>query len=440
MDAEETDEVENADYTPAIPLEISSELASLIDDQLRDFAEDAELETALVVDQSGALVSGISAEEEVTIEVISALVAGASGAMRALAGELGETGSIESFHQGENRIIYLGEIIHRFVLVGVCSAGAPLGVIREKANQIRPALVDLLLDLEVPEPEPEEPKPAPVLRKITVQAIPVREMIHTVFEEEVEEDAPGQEDGELIEAEEDTEDVIELAEEGSPDPGETDTLEGAERDFVSDGAEAEAEAEPESKEVIEVLEFEESEIVIEDSGAASAAEMVDSPFEMEFGEEDEEASEEPAEPPSIVEPVESIFELEAGSEEAEAGSEEVPSPPEEGIFELDLDPVEEEVDDLESPFEVEETIEDEESATPDMILDLEPLPLPETVSAPDSTDAETEEAVFEFDDDDDSDADSGEDEDGPRDIFEIDTEDESEEEASEARSSGPQYF
>lgn len=121
MDVEETDEEEKADYTPAIPLEISSGLASQIDDQLRDFAEDAELETALVVDQSGALVSGISAEEEVTIEVISALVAGASGAMRALAGELGETGSIESFHQGENRIIYLGEIIHRFVLVGVCS-------------------------------------------------------------------------------------------------------------------------------------------------------------------------------------------------------------------------------------------------------------------------------------------------------------------------------
>jgi len=101
----EEEEQNDSEYSPAIPLEITAERASQVDDQLRDFAEDAELETALVVDQSGALVSGISSEEEVTIEVISALVAGACGAMRALVSELGETGDIESFHQGEKRVV-----------------------------------------------------------------------------------------------------------------------------------------------------------------------------------------------------------------------------------------------------------------------------------------------------------------------------------------------
>ena len=71
--------------------------------------------------------SGISSEEEVTIEVISALVAGACGAMRALVSELGETGGIESFHQGENRVVYLSEIIHRFVLVGGVLCGDTSG-------------------------------------------------------------------------------------------------------------------------------------------------------------------------------------------------------------------------------------------------------------------------------------------------------------------------
>lgn len=437
MDVEETDEEEKADYTPAIPLEISSGLASQIDDQLRDFAEDAELETALVVDQSGALVSGISAEEEVTIEVISALVAGASGAMRALAGELGETGSIESFHQGENRIIYLGEIIHRFVLVGVCSTGAPLGVIREKANQIRPALVDLLLDLEVPEVATEETKPASVLRKITVQAVPVKKRIDTVFEEEVEEESSGEVEAETIEAGKDAEEALVAAEEDSPNAGETGVLEEAGEESVSDEAEAEVEVEseeepeaaPEMKEVIEVLEFDESEIVIEDSGAASAAEMVDSPFEMEF-EEEEEASEELAESPAVTSPLESIFELEDDSEEVEAGSADASSPPEEGIFELDLDPADEEVEDAESPFEL------EESASPDMLVDLEPLPLPETVSDSGAPAGEAEEPVFEFDDDSEED----EAEEAPQDIFEIDSVDETEEETSDARSSGPQYF
>jgi hypothetical protein len=87
-----------ADFTAALPLDISEETASRSDDLLREFAEEAGLDTALIVDRSGALVAGISAEAEVTVEVISALVAGASGAMRALVAQLGESGAMESLH------------------------------------------------------------------------------------------------------------------------------------------------------------------------------------------------------------------------------------------------------------------------------------------------------------------------------------------------------
>ena len=95
-------ESSSEDVSTAIPLEIDEETAARADDILREFAEDAGLETALIVDRSGALVSGISAEENVSVEIISALVAGASGAMRALVLRLGETGAIESLHIGGN--------------------------------------------------------------------------------------------------------------------------------------------------------------------------------------------------------------------------------------------------------------------------------------------------------------------------------------------------
>jgi len=146
MEQSESPKGDDGDFTPAVPLEVGPEIASQADELLRDFAEDAGLETALVVDRGGALVAGVS-EAEVTVEVISALVAGASGAMRALVRELGESGEIESFHQGGDRVVYLRELIDRFTLVGVSSSPLPLGIVREKANQLREPMAELLRDV-----------------------------------------------------------------------------------------------------------------------------------------------------------------------------------------------------------------------------------------------------------------------------------------------------
>lgn len=148
METTESSESANADDTTAVPLETGPDLAEQADELLRELAEDAGLDTALIVDKSGALVTGISAEENVTVEVISALVAGASGAMKTLVRELGETGEIESFHQGDKRTVYLREILGRFLLVGVSEASIPVGVIREKSNQMREPLSKLLVLIE----------------------------------------------------------------------------------------------------------------------------------------------------------------------------------------------------------------------------------------------------------------------------------------------------
>lgn len=148
MESSESRTPEIGDYSASVPLEISSQVAGKADDLLRAFAEDAGLETALIVDRSGALVAGISAEAEVTIEVISALVAGASGAMRALVAQLGETGAVESLHLGGDRMIYLREIVNRFILVGVSDASRPAGLVRQKAQSIEAGLSDLLREVK----------------------------------------------------------------------------------------------------------------------------------------------------------------------------------------------------------------------------------------------------------------------------------------------------
>lgn len=393
----EKEEQNDGDVSPAVPLEISAELVTQVDDQLRDFAEDAELETALVVDQSGAVVSGISSEEEVTIEVISALVAGACGAMRALVSELGETSGIESFHQGENRVVYLSEIIHRFVLVGVCRAGTPVGVIRETANQIKPALVDLLVDLEVPALPAEPDPPKRSFRRITASAASVVAMQETPFTQEVEMVEDAREEAEAKEAIEEPEEEAEVTEksgevhdievegdaEDPPAPEEVkgleeevvtsedavDNLEGqgvenesipevpepsAEESepFVEDAQPSAEEPEPiveEAEPVIEILDFGEPEIVIESSVSGTSEEVSESIFEM-ADEADAESTELDESQASLSETADSIFELE--SEPAERISDPGDSP---GIFEVD-----EEDSSLREP-----SVEREDSLEPD---------------------------------------------------------------------------
>ncbi|MEC5125577.1 roadblock/LC7 domain-containing protein [Verrucomicrobiales bacterium BCK34] len=182
----EANDKSTGDVSPPQPLEISSEIAAKADDLLRRFAEEAGLETALVVDRSGALVAGISSEAEVTIDVISALVAGASGAMRALVKELGETGNIESLHQGGDRLLYLREMINRFILVGVSDCSTPAGIVREEASKVSDALQELLADIRQSEPQKEYKELAPMksLRSMSLQRTANRLLAPAIFLED----------------------------------------------------------------------------------------------------------------------------------------------------------------------------------------------------------------------------------------------------------------
>ncbi len=141
------------DHSTAMPLEIDEQTAVAADDRLREFAQDADLDISLIVDRSGALVAGIASDANLPVDVISALVAGANGAMRALNSQVGGNGSMESLHFGGNRLIYLREVAERFVLVAVAESTHPAGLIREKALSLDSVLSDLLANV-VPKAPP----------------------------------------------------------------------------------------------------------------------------------------------------------------------------------------------------------------------------------------------------------------------------------------------
>jgi predicted regulator of Ras-like GTPase activity (Roadblock/LC7/MglB family) len=295
METSESSESANADDTTAVPLEISLDVAEQADELLRELAEDAGLDTALIVDKSGALVTGISAEENVTVEVISALVVGASGAMKTLVRELGETGEIESLHQGDKRTVYLREILGRFLLVGVSEASIPVGVIREKSNQMREPLSKLLGSIETslvsPERAAEEPEQEDPLSGNDDDSLAVKTDDNFFKTEKL---------SELEDVEDEQENRV----------LDTEAISIFELDEEPESFEEVAEEAPEPTEVIEPLDFGEDEIVID-----ADEEPVLGPFEPE---EDDTEQEEVESEPIVVEqrePVDSIFELDPEDDE-----------------------------------------------------------------------------------------------------------------------------
>jgi len=130
-----------SDRTAAVTLEVPPGVADDIEKVLRGYAEEAELDTSLVVDHSGFLVAGISSLPDVDVDIIGTLVAKASEAAENLTGSLGEDGRFESLHLGEDRLLYLKEIGERFILVGVSDSNVPAGILRDQATLIEPVLL-----------------------------------------------------------------------------------------------------------------------------------------------------------------------------------------------------------------------------------------------------------------------------------------------------------
>jgi len=162
------------DASPLLTLEIRPELATEIEDRLGVFADECELDTALVVARSGALVAGISVENGVTIQAVAALVAQAGGNARTLAHELKNRAPLESLFFGEDRLLYLRELDERFFLVAVAPSTVPVGVVRAAAGPLVELLLPMLVGILVPMPLPERPVSlSKSLRRIALERAPL---------------------------------------------------------------------------------------------------------------------------------------------------------------------------------------------------------------------------------------------------------------------------
>ncbi len=165
----------DTDASPLLTLEIRPELATEIEDLLGIFADQCELDTALVVARSGALAAGISIENGVTIQAVAALVAQVGGHARTLAQELKNRAPLESLFFGEERSLYVRELDERFFLVAVSSATVPVGVVRAASVPLAEELLPMLLGILVPMPMPERPVSlSKSLRRIALERAPLQ--------------------------------------------------------------------------------------------------------------------------------------------------------------------------------------------------------------------------------------------------------------------------
>lgn len=136
-------------------LDVTAELAEKVEERLREFARDAELDLSLLVDDSGSMIAGVASRPDIDVATVGALVAGAYGAVRGLSRELGDGESGDCVCHGSANNIYLRSVVGRFVLLGVSESTLPLGVIREKAAHITGALDEMLKEY-APQPNPIE--------------------------------------------------------------------------------------------------------------------------------------------------------------------------------------------------------------------------------------------------------------------------------------------
>lgn len=141
-------------------VELTAEAADQAEEILRVFATEAELEMAVVVERSGGMIAGVATRQDVDVSTVGALVAGAFGAMGALANELGESRVKESLHHGKDDTIYLREVGERFVLLGVAPSHLPSGLVREKGAQVAARITALLSETGEIDAAPEPAPPA----------------------------------------------------------------------------------------------------------------------------------------------------------------------------------------------------------------------------------------------------------------------------------------
>jgi predicted regulator of Ras-like GTPase activity (Roadblock/LC7/MglB family) len=114
-----------------------------IDSILNAFLKKSAAKCALLVDQDGHMITSAGRTSEVDLDTISALVAGAFAATKALAHQFGEKEFAALFHQGRAGNIQLSLVGDRALLTALFEDNTTIGMVRLYASEAAKRLTHL---------------------------------------------------------------------------------------------------------------------------------------------------------------------------------------------------------------------------------------------------------------------------------------------------------
>lgn len=109
---------------------LNSDDCVLLEHELNDFLRNSEANAALLCDRGGGILVHAGSCEGISVDLVSALVAGAFAATRELAAVLGEDEFSNIFHQGEKTSIFIAAIGDEVLLLAMFSDETTAGLVK----------------------------------------------------------------------------------------------------------------------------------------------------------------------------------------------------------------------------------------------------------------------------------------------------------------------
>ncbi|MBN2244064.1 MAG: roadblock/LC7 domain-containing protein [Acidobacteria bacterium] len=114
---------------------------------LENVQKELRAEIVLLISQSGQPIVIMESEEKFDTMSLASLAAANLAATDSLANLVGEGEFSVIVHQGKNRSLYISDVLRKFSLVLVFSAGTTLGLVRYKAKKAVILLEEVIQDV-----------------------------------------------------------------------------------------------------------------------------------------------------------------------------------------------------------------------------------------------------------------------------------------------------
>ena len=128
--------------------ELNEQYYNILKEDLEDFLENSEANTVMLCDRGGNIIVSSGDMVNESIDIISALVAGAFAATQQLAQVLGEEEFTAIFHQGKQTSIFISSVGDEVLILSLFDNNTTAGLVKMYAlntiNKIRGTFTDLM--------------------------------------------------------------------------------------------------------------------------------------------------------------------------------------------------------------------------------------------------------------------------------------------------------